>query len=631
MTSKFPTQLLSTRINQFEDESGGHNNETAVSELSDNQWDACATETDLFLSTENKCWAMLNNGEGVKNIANIIGCGDGMKVKSSQKIGNKIQGEFASIYFFKPYRVLYFSRCPGNDSGPVHQQLNINVNDTIKVVKTPGMDLTLADKIIYEGEDGNSRKKLIRIPEPDTDKFDSDNSREVLQLFNNNEKIKKYFETNQSGMLKVFIYNEDTKAKFEKFNKDIPIILDKFEFITYNTLQVFREGHVFKFWDITNDKTRIINKESCEKNLIIGRNSVSTDQNFNDDEPDDLFVDDSTFGAINLTKALYIENTIYENNGKLHAETEIINFEKKFLIRSECKKTLITPQNEDTLQEYFAEDKKVGILPFVLVFLSDDETKEQKEKMHFSKNEELKQAYTFFNGRFLAPDKIPFCPQERSIPNVRLIQVIDSRTTKLIKIKGLKSSISLSQSNGIVLKLYDEIVKPILTAFTSQKSVINFAVGINNWKRYKRNIFDALDIPMPAPQTAPATNATNTNNTVLAPITAQITQPVVTSSVAAPPIPPPTPRAATEVFSALNKLQTINQLKRIKLLLRGLNPSIRTRGEKKKLLTKLYDIEREILLDDDILDEKIDNLIEVITASENQGNVKHATSLIDIK
>jgi len=49
------------------------------------------------------------------------------------------------------------------------------------------------------------------------------------------------------------------------------------------------------------------------------------------------------------------------------------------------------------------------------------------------------------------------------------------------------------------------------------------------------------------------------------------------------------------------------------------------------LLTKLYDIEREILLDDDILDEKIDELISSITNSENTGYVKNAPSLQYIK
>ena len=51
----------------------------------------------------------------------------------------------------------------------------------------------------------------------------------------------------------------------------------------------------------------------------------------------------------------------------------------------------------------------------------------------------------------------------------------------------------------------------------------------------------------------------------------------------------------------------------------------------RKLLTKLYDIEREILLDDDILDEKIDELISAITNSENTGYVKNAPSLQYIK
>ena len=154
------------------------------------------------------------------------------------------------------------------------------------------------------------------------------------------------------------------------------------------------------------------------------------------------------------------------------------------------------------------------------------------------------------------------------------------------------------------------MIKPILNVYSSGKKELDFDSCIEDWGVYKEKIL-----------------------TVLGAIEKKAVQiPIVQQLPVVPQIPPPpTPRSATDVSSSLNKAQTIIELKRIKPLLIGINPSIRTKGEKKKLLTKLYDIEREILLDDDILDEKIDELINVITNSENAGYVKNAPSLQDIK
>ena len=59
--------------------------------------------------------------------------------------------------------------------------------------------------------------------------------------------IDKYFDTNCSGMLKVFKYEEGNKSGFLKLVSELPSILDKIEFITYNTLQAFRGEKKFTY------------------------------------------------------------------------------------------------------------------------------------------------------------------------------------------------------------------------------------------------------------------------------------------------------------------------------------------------------------------------------------------------
>jgi hypothetical protein len=209
------------------------------------------------------------------------------------------------------------------------------------------------------------------------------------------------------------------------------------------------------------------------------------------------------------------------------------------------------------------------------------------------------------------------------MPNFRIIMSINSETQNLINKRANKSSISLKDSDSIVKDICVQMIKPILNVYSSGKKELDFDSCIEDWGVYKEKILTvlgaiekkAVQIPVQMPVQIP----------VQMPVQIPVQIPVV------PQIPPPTPRSATEVSSSLNKAQTISQLKRIKALLRGTNPSIRTKGEKKKLLTKLYDIEREILLDDDILDEKIDELISAITNSENTGYVKNAPSLQYIK
>ena len=608
-------QLLSTKIQSFEDKSAGHTNETAICEtLFDNPRDVGAKNFALFTSPLNKCWATLNDGEGIQNIANIIGCGDGIRIKGDGKIGNKLQGEFAAIYFFKPQRIMYFSRCPNNDIGAVHQQLIINVNDTVKVVKTPGIDLTLADKIIYEGENGNTRKKLIKIPEPATDKFDTDNVEEVLRLFKNNQEIKKFFETNVQGMLKVYIYDEETKEKFETFMNEIPKILEKFEFLTYNTLEFFRGECELNYWDIDkNQIVKTINEASCKENLIIGRSAVDDDDDTEEEDEEEQYVYDiPSFGLVSLKMVLIIHNKIYCVNGKYITISQILNFDEKFIIKTDGRREKITYKTDPDLISQLCEQNVVGQMVFMLSFLTESETEEQMTKMNLTKAEDLKKAYVYFNGRFLDIDKIPSCPQERSLPNLRTCLFLDSNTTKLIKIKGLKSSIDLAQSEPIILKIFEEIIKPIFSAFSSQKNVIHFARGIDNWNKYKTNVFNSLSIPIPAS------------------IASSSVTPTITQSVA-PPIQPPVVRSETTVLSSLTKLQTITQLKRLRV--KTLNPAnYRTKKDRSKLYTIVNNIEKEIVIDEELLTDKIDNLIALLEGSVLGLNdkVKNAAQLQEL-
>ena len=184
-------QLLSTRLQQLAGESAGHTNESAQYEITfDNPVDIEANNIKLICCPENLCWAILDDGPGAQNIENLWGTGEGMKIKSGDKIGNKIAGELAAATFFEPKRLMYFSRCNDSITGRIHQQKNAQMHKMVQTVKTPDMDLTLADNMITTGPN-----RLVRKPEPDSDKFDNDNIVEVKELFKNNEHILKYFDT----------------------------------------------------------------------------------------------------------------------------------------------------------------------------------------------------------------------------------------------------------------------------------------------------------------------------------------------------------------------------------------------------------------------------------------------------
>jgi hypothetical protein len=97
-------------------------------------------------------------------------------------------------------------------------------------------------------------------------------------------------------------------------------------------------------------------------------------------------------------------------------------------------------------------------------------------------------------------------------------------------------------------------------------------------------------------------------------------------------ISPPTERGpAPIVLSALNKAQTIQHLKRLKTTINS-GKEYRTKAEKKRLYTIINDIERELVIDDDLMSDKIDNLIEMLNLSDKSVNekIKKAATLQDL-
>ena len=684
--SELEEQLLSTRLNQVYDQSAGHNDETASNEIVfDNPLDENAKNIILISSSntmiDNKlicAWAILDDGPGVENINHLWGSGKGLKIKNSDKIGNKIAGAFAAAGYFNPDTLMYFSRKSNNNNGRKHQQMTSDFSKMIAVIKTKDIDMTVADNLIKKGHG-----KLVRIPEPSRDKFDSDDVEYVKKIFKNNTEICKYFDSEITGLMQIFIYEQTKEDKneqkpsqtliieqdddtnndiiinerYKRFISELPKILDKSEFITYNTKTAFRGETKFEYIDVDNIlKNRVINSKSCKKYFILGKKSINDeeaedeenevdedeeaddedeaeeaeedeDEEDEDEEDEDEYTNISSgyFGTFN-EKVLVIQSDIYTSTKGKFALCTLSNFSESFLINENLigYKKYIKKGEKIHAPSGFKKIELIGTFYTFISIVSKEEANEQKDKMNLTKLEDLKQVYVYDNGRFLAKDKLPICGiQERSMPNFRIIMSINSETQNLINKRANKSSISLKDSDPIIKDICIQMIKPILNVYSSGKKEVDFDYCVANWGVYKEKILTVLGAIEKKIIQTPLQNSPQTTSQIIAhtPVQTQV-QKETPSTIA---------RSATEVYESLNKIQTINQLKRIKLLLRGLNPSIRTRGEKKKLLTKLYDIEREILLDDEILDEKIDNLIDVITNSENKGFVKHAASLQDIK
>lgn len=607
-------QLLSTRIQNLAGEAAGHNYETAHNEITfDNPLDVGSSNINLLISRANSCFCILDNGPGIQNIWHLLGEGEGLKIKSGGKIGNKIAGELASGTFFQADKTMYFSRSNENIITRKHQQLNIQYNKMVSVVKTPDMDMAVADKIISNGD-----KRLVRKPEPDSDKFDNDNVEYVKMLFKNHESIMTYFDTSVSGMIKVFIFEGENRNRFEQMLSELQKIISKAGFITYNTLNGFRGANEFKCIDIDINFIRTINCESCKNNFILGSKAIiyETDEDYDEHS----CIIDEIFGLMS-EKVLSITNYFYEKDGNTYNKCVLDNFEEEFLIDSNVKvQQLNKVTNTNILDIVSDDDNLVGNIAMYVSFVDKDEAEIQKILMNESSTlESMKQVYVYYNGRYLARDKlINIIPgfQERSLPHFRIVICINEDTTKYLNIRAQKSSISLSKAHPLIPKTIQEIIKPIICKLYEKDSKM-IQNGINNWDNHKNDVLSLINTgklvtvsaaPTPVPRPPPPTPTPPT------------------------PIPPPTYRGPSPVvYASLNKTQTISQLQKLKNTL-NIGQKYRTKNDKTKIITLLNKIERAIILDDDMMDEKIDNLILLLSEVEKTPNesIKHACELQDL-
>jgi hypothetical protein len=622
--SEITGQLLSTRLQQLAGEAAGHTNESAQYEITfDNPIDIEATNIKLIYSLENLCWAILDNGPGAKNIDNLWGTGEGIKIKNGDKIGNKIAGELAAATFFQPNRLMYFSRCNNSITGRKHQQLNAQMHKMVQTVKTHNIDLTVADNMITKGPN-----KLVRKPEPDSDKFDNDNVAYVKEIFKNNIHIINYFDTECTGMIKIFKYEDDNKTKFIKLITDLPMILNKVKFITYNTLKVFRGTKTFESIDIDNGTNNIINTETCNKNSILGSKAILEDKHNAEED----IIEDETFGIIG-EKVLYFWNIIYEYKNINYNKCLVLNYdeEDEFLLGEQTKKYLGKKSNLQTINNKHiicTDENKKAEFPIMLSLIDKDEAENQKTVMKENTLESLKQVYIYYQGRFIAKCKAPITGlQERSLPNFRIVIVLNENTINLVNIRAQKSSISLDTADPIIIKTIDEILKPIINKYSAQNGCADIIKnGISSWKPIKNDILRVLGVPIPI-------LASVKPNPVPPPIPIPIPLPIdVAIPVPVPPIPEPSKRGpAPIVLASLNKAQSIQQLKRLKIKLNS-GKYYTTKADKKKIYTVINNIEKDIVIDDDIMTDKIDNLIEILLTSDKKDNetIKHAASLQEL-
>ena len=517
-------QLLSTRINNLAGEAAGHNNETAHNEITfDNPIDVDAANVIMIISETNSAFAILDNGPGIENIWHILGEGDGLKIKTGGKIGSKIAGELASGTFFQADRTFYFSRCNQNSINRKHQQLNVAYNKMVSTVKIPDMDMNTANQIFYK------RDRLVRKPESDNDKFDTDNVADVKALFKNNEHLVRYFDdVSVTGMLKVFKYEPENRARFLQMVSEMPKILSKAEFITYNTLSGFSGNRTFQYIDVDRYITEEIDSNTCKKNFILGRDAIYNPDN--DDEIDneayqELFIDE-TFGRMSK-KVLSFINRFYEKDGKIYNKCSIDNFDETFVIGTEGKvMRLNSVSNASILATISDEDNLIGEIPIHMSFVDINEAGEQRDLMNESSTlESMKQVYVYYNGRYLARDKlINIIPgfQERSLPHFRIALGINENTTQYLNIRAQKSSISLSKAHPLIPKTIIEIIKPIISKlYVKHSSMIQN--GIDNWDDYRHDVLSLINNgttvanpnPVPSPNPVPNPNPNGLPRTTL--------------------------------------------------------------------------------------------------------------------
>ena len=477
------------------------------------------------------------------------------------------------------------------------------------MVKTPNMDMNIANNNIRHGPN-----RLVRKPEPDSDKFDSDNVEYVKGLFNNHELIMRYFDDKKlNGMLKVFKYEEENKTRFEKMISEMPKIISKAEFITYNTLAGFSGDKEFKYIDVETGITRSINQESCKKNFILGKDAIirENDEDYNEHS----CIVDETFGLMS-EKALSISNYFYEKDGETYNKCSIDNYDEEFLITTDGKVIQLNKVTDKDILDIISDDSNfVGNIPMYLSFVSKAEAEEQKVLMNEASTiESMKQVYVFSEGgRFLARDKFNGMGlQERSNPHFRFV-IVNNDATQYINIRSNKSSISLRKAHPIIAKTFLEIVKPIICKLY-EKDGNMIKDGIDDWDNHKNDVLSLI----------------NTGN--LVPKVMPVPVPILTPPKPIPnpnPVPAPGERGpAPVVHASLDYIQSIAHLKGIKNTL-NLGQKYRTRTDRSKIITVFNNIEREIVLDDDMMSEKIDNLIALLLESGKKPGqaIKHAASL----
>jgi hypothetical protein len=377
-------------------------------------------------------------------------------------------------------------------------------------------------------------------------------------------------------MLKVFVYEEGNTDKFTSLIKEFPKILDKVKFISYNTVKGFKGDRLFEYINIDSQDIHTIDKEACKENFILGRSAIAYDE----DESEGEYVENPSFGDISLNKVIYLSNSIYESGKKKYNKCEIMNFEETFFIGENIKEHLDEDSLEAVTETICKESNFKSVIPILLSFVDENETKTQLEKMTGTEinnltHESLKQVYIYFSGRFLGKCSLSLPGiQPRSLANFRIVICLDDYSSNLINIRAQKSSVSLETADKIIIKTLNEIIKPILNCFSSSTKLINFTQGIDDWRKHKRSVLTSLGIQVPAP---PAT-------TLLAPVQ-QMQAPLVEQVV--PPIPAPIERAATTVLSSLTKTQTIQQLTRLREKSKNVS-NFRTKADKKK---SVYSIE----------------------------------------
>ena len=681
-------QLFSTKVQNLADGSAGHNNESTQNEITwDNPIDVGATNIDLITCKENLCWAILDNGPGMTNIENLTGAGKGTKIKSLDKIGNKIQGEFASAIFYEPTELMYFSRTHEirsefNFRNRKHQQLNLLPHDIVKLVREKDADLSEVDVKINKGSINS--KRYLHLPEPSIDVFDNYDVAYVKTLFKNNEKINEYFDTDKTGLLKVFIYKSDNLTRYDKLVSEISNIIDKNEFITYNTVKGCLKNITFTHIDVDSGHTRVVNSDSCHNNFILGKDALCKDEDDIEDENED-YIETSTFGILNIKKVMSITCDIYNKGTTKYAACNINNFDdlQEFWVSDKNSFQHSSKCKTEDLNKIKAESlNKIGEVELLLSCISENEATAQfniMSKLNPNiKNDDLKSDYVYCNGRFLNMDKIP-CEKgifERNLPNFRIISCFNSNSKCLIGVQSQKSAINLKLSDPIYLSIIEKLVKPIINEYGSGVDQIKDPVkhslngkirttGIVNWDDEKlriinifkndisaahylsltKSLLPATQVPAPVITTT-ATPTTATTATTATSVTTATTATTATSVTTAAPIsavttnvpvgvvptpqPPSSRGPAPIVLAQLNKQQTVAQLKRIEVELRKPNSKYKSRSEKSKLFTKFINIAKEIILDDDDMPALIEFVTEVVSLSEKPNNVKNAAVLQEI-